>query len=1277
MKRIKLMKQIMFYAALSAVFLLGANMHSLAQSVSFNDSNSDTLFAGNSFYEVALSKQDGHINFIKDKSTNKIISIGDENSSLWRVVFQNGGDIYSVNFVGGQSNRFSYQWYSSGDSLVFHYTPDQNMTQKVTVSTTFTFSDGHYFDLEMHLKNNTGDSVLSVNIPRNLMFDLSDMKNAYLPVLPGVKLHQGFFTDHKDWNNGNYPSALNFADYIQLETTNGNFAFYHILKKDLTPLVVRRLYYEYNNDLQKDVYVLAHNFQPVLPSGQEWDSPILRFRVGQDVYTTAEDYRKDYGLDSAPSVHDKLGADYQKIVEALYNKIGIDDEYNYHDLPLSNRGRYKQLLSEIPKPSLLFILGWEERGFDENNPDIFPPDKRFGSNQDLKALSDNAKSLGHVMEPYINPTFWDDQSPTLQMLNPQDVAVLDHGGKPHYEQYGSGTHIHGGYGITPWNSSVISRLQQQMDNVKKYIAPKTLFVDQIGSRAGLDYNPSEPNTYAQAQGWLEYARKYKSMNIIDEFGYDRMVKPLLGFEGSILEFTSNGDQELGDGAWGKGNWELFPLIPYMVGDKILMYDATDNYIKSKDMITWSFAMDQFLSYVDSFADTQKKWLWIAASLQKNAMSLLADERVRSYTHQSDSVTVTTYDNYKVTTNWSKLNNLQTGNDIIAPDGFLMTDNNGEYKAGIFQKFNGHDLTSGDNYIVYHAYSDSLVVFYPQGPGTKLWVNIPTSWGTNPDVHVYAVAFDSTITKITPDLSNNKAGFTVSVKMNNQRIDKYVVTNGPLYLTSPILSYPGDGKDLNPDSLQFKWSKVDGAENYDMQIASDRAFNKILYTYSDITDTVTTLDSLDTGISFYWRVRANKTGQSGPWSNVSEFRVAGINLEDGIIAYYPFQGNADDAGPDVNNGVVKGGVQLTKDQAGNANSAYDFDGSSGYINITESASYLSIKNKITVAAWVYPRSYNNEVGVIVHDNFWRLMLSQGNVTGNIFNDQWQEKRVQSNEQAPLNTWSHITFTYDGNTIKVYLNGKLKNKLDFPVTKFGNASVTSPIQIGHGIGLSQNFFDGMMDNVIVYNRALADTEVALLAKKKILLLPPALLSPNDQSDEDSLKTRLIWHKQVGAQKYKVQLSHNRNFNYAMIMDTTVTDTMVSVPDIQIDSTYYWRVRSIGDSTTSNWSLYNSFHNNTVLAGIQSSNQKPAQYQLYQNYPNPFNPTTTISYRLKTAQQVHVTIYDILGRRVAVLVDQKESAGLHTITFDASRLSSGLYFYRLRTKNFTSIKKMILLK
>jgi len=88
-------------------------------------------------------------------------------------------------------------------------------------------------------------------------------------------------------------------------------------------------------------------------------------------------------------------------------------------------------------------------------------------------------------------------------------------------------------------------------------------------------------------------------------------------------------------------------------------------------------------------------------------------------------------------------------------------------------------------------------------------------------------------------------------------------------------------------------------------------------------------------------------------------------------------------------------------------------------------------------------------------------------------------------------------------------------------------------------------------------------------------------------------------------------------------------------------------------------------------------PLEFELSQNYPNPFNPSTTIRYSLSVTSNVKLSVFNILGEEVQILVNETKEAGIHTINFNASQSNSGIYFYKLETRNFLRVKKMSLIR
>jgi hypothetical protein len=149
--------------------------------------------------------------------------------------------------------------------------------------------------------------------------------------------------------------------------------------------------------------------------------------------------------------------------------------------------------------------------------------------------------------------------------------------------------------------------------------------------------------------------------------------------------------------------------------------------------------------------------------------------------------------------------------------------------------------------------------------------------------------------------------------------------------------------------------------------------------------------------------------------------------------------------------------------------------------------------------------------------------------------------------------------------------------------------------------------------------------------------------------------------------------------------------------LDGTNYSEIFFVGgNGTTTNRNVY-TYLDKTAIAGINYYRLKqidfdgsyeysqvaivnlgmPDKFILDQNYPNPFNPTTRISFYVPQNSFVTLKIYDLLGTEISTLVNEDRVAGYHKIEFDATQLSSGIYFYKLSAGNFSDMKKMTILK
>ncbi len=199
--------------------------------------------------------------------------------------------------------------------------------------------------------------------------------------------------------------------------------------------------------------------------------------------------------------------------------------------------------------------------------------------------------------------------------------------------------------------------------------------------------------------------------------------------------------------------------------------------------------------------------------------------------------------------------------------------------------------------------------------------------------------------------------------------------------------------------------------------------------------------------------------------------------------------------------------------------------------------------------------------------------------------------------------------------------------------------------------------------------------LAPRRPVHLLFPA----NGDSVFNIRTTQFRWTSAADMQAdphYYVFSIYGPNVSYSLTVNDTIFRS-VSLTGFQANSIYTWRVTTRDEFNRTGSVDTFQFVYQPPVTGVHNQPSVPLEYGLNQNYPNPFNPATTITYVLPEAGLVTLKIYNTLGEEVARLVNGREIAGRHTISFDASRLASGLYYYRLATPNFTDVKKMVLIK
>jgi uncharacterized delta-60 repeat protein len=191
-------------------------------------------------------------------------------------------------------------------------------------------------------------------------------------------------------------------------------------------------------------------------------------------------------------------------------------------------------------------------------------------------------------------------------------------------------------------------------------------------------------------------------------------------------------------------------------------------------------------------------------------------------------------------------------------------------------------------------------------------------------------------------------------------------------------------------------------------------------------------------------------------------------------------------------------------------------------------------------------------------------------------------------------------------------------------------------------------------------------------------PVLVSPANNSTGISCTPLLNWNDVVNAETYTVQVSTNSGFTSFRVNQSGLTTSQyqVTAGALQNNVLYYWRACAVNVAGTGPWSTVWTFR--TALVGIQPfSSEIPEAYELYANTPNPFNPTTDIRFDIPNAGLVTLKVFDIFGKETETIVNERLEPGKYKAVINGSNLSSGVYFYQLVTDEFTSTKKMVLLK
>jgi hypothetical protein len=243
--------------------------------------------------------------------------------------------------------------------------------------------------------------------------------------------------------------------------------------------------------------------------------------------------------------------------------------------------------------------------------------------------------------------------------------------------------------------------------------------------------------------------------------------------------------------------------------------------------------------------------------------------------------------------------------------------------------------------------------------------------------------------------------------------------------------------------------------------------------------------------------------------------------------------------------------------------------------------------------------------------------------------------------------------------------------------GSASMSDTVYLAFGINCAGTGSVGAAGDTTIWY---ADS-IQLVAKA-----PPAsptLGTPAAAATGVPRRATFTWNASTNATQYRLQVATSSAFS-SPVFDTTLAGTSVQLSTpLAATRTYYWRVSAINSVGQGAYSAAASFTTGTGIDAVDPLSGLPKEFALYQSYPNPFNPSTTIRYDLPKNAFVQVIVYDVLGRKVATLVDGMQQASRQSVVWNPGNMSSGVYFCRITARsvdgsgNFSAVKKLMFMK
>jgi hypothetical protein len=381
-----------------------------------------------------------------------------------------------------------------------------------------------------------------------------------------------------------------------------------------------------------------------------------------------------------------------------------------------------------------------------------------------------------------------------------------------------------------------------------------------------------------------------------------------------------------------------------------------------------------------------------------------------------------------------------------------------------------------------------------------------------------------------------------------------------------------------------------------------------------------------------------------------------------------------------------------------NIALQFDGIDDYVEVLDNVS-LQLPTYFTVEAWGYikslpPPGYDhipivwrgNNIGW-GNDYHFRIASREGGLVTWGSGGQDGGEYFFDGGTIVTNEWYHFAYVVNRSNMSAYINGELVNSWSGNPPYMVSGYKT---YLGWANPAGVNVYtDGVVDEVRIWSVARTQKEIQQFMHQQLTGTEPGLsaywqfnegtgditFDKTINSNQGSLFGGVSWINSTAPlqpgwlfiNSDSGNCSAHSSMDIEMLFDAT-----------ELDSGDYYASIIIKSSDPFTPSVVVPIHLIvSTSVNIEEEQNIPIVFKLTQNYPNPFNPSTTIKYSIPELSRVTLKVFNVLGEEVTTLVNEEEIAGNYSIEFNASSLPSGVYFYRLQAGDFTSVRKMILLK